>query len=95
MATHEEILAAPIKKHGDFNKRFDIEGNYQLIFKDGNKVNFISGTDPPESFVLQRYKDLSGFGLSRIVLYLSPNSHFTDSDNESAEENTASYLANQ
>ena len=87
LATHEEILAAAIKKHGDFNKRFDIEGNYQLVFKDGTKVNFIPGTDPPESFVLQRYKDLSGFGFSRIVLYLSPKSHFTDSDNESAEEN--------
>ena len=87
LVTHEEILAAAIKKHGDFNKRFDIEGNYQLVFKDGTKVNFIPGTDPPESFVLQRYNDLSGFGFSRIVLYLSPKSHFTDSDNESAEEN--------
>ena len=68
LATHEEILAAAIKKHGDFNKRFYIEGNYQLVFKDGTKVNFIPGTDPPESFVLQRYKDLSGFGFSCIVL---------------------------
>ena len=87
LATHEEILAAAIKKHGDFNKRFDIEGDYQLVFKDGTKVNFIPGTDPPKSFVLQRYKDLSGFGFSRIVLYLSPKSHFTDSDTESAKEN--------
>ena len=89
LATHDEILAAAIKKHGDFNKRFDSEGNYQLVFKDGRRVNFIPGTDPPESFVLQplRYKELSGFGFSRIALYLFPDSHSTDSDNESAEEN--------
>ena len=87
MATHEEILAEAIKKHGDFNKCLESERNYQQVFKDGTKVNFIPGTDRPESFVLQRYKDLSGFGFSRIVLYFSPNSHSTDSDNESAEVN--------
>ena len=27
LATHEEILAAAIKKHGDFKKRYDSEGN--------------------------------------------------------------------
>ena len=37
--------------------------------------------------LLQRYKELSGFGFSRIALYLFPDSHSTDSDNESAEEN--------
>ena len=74
MATHEEILPAAIKKHGDFNKCFESERNYQLVFKDGTKVNFIPGTDRPESFLLQCYKDLSGFGLSCIVLYFSPNS---------------------
>lgn len=88
LATHDEILAAAIKKHADFNKRFDSALNYQLVFKDGSKANFIPGTDPPESFILQLYKELSGFGFSRIVLYLSPDSHSTDtSDNESAEEN--------
>ena len=50
LATHDEILAAAKKKHGAFNKRFDREGNYQLVFKDGRRVNFIPGTDPPESF---------------------------------------------
>ena len=49
LATHDKILAAAIKK-GDFNKRFDSEGNYQLFFKDGRRINFIPGTDPPESF---------------------------------------------
>lgn len=88
LATHDEILAAAIKKHGDFNKRFDSESTYQLIFKDGSNVNFIPGTDPPESFTLQRYKELSGFGFSRIVLYLSPDSHDPDmTDNESEVDN--------
>jgi hypothetical protein len=93
LATHDEILAAAIKKHGDFNKRFDSESNYQLIFKDGSNVNFIPGTDPPESFTLQRYKELSGFGFSRIVLYLSPDNHEPDNhdpdmiDTGSEEEN--------
>jgi hypothetical protein len=93
LATHDEILAAAIKKHDDFNKRFDSESNYQLIFKDGSNVNFIPGTDPPESFTLQRYKELSGFGFSRIVLYLSPDNHEPDDhdpdmiDTGSEEEN--------
>ena len=71
LATHDEILAAAIKKHGDFNKCFDNEGNYQPVFRDGRRVNFIPGTDPPESFVLQWYKELLGFGFSHVVFAFS------------------------
>ena len=86
LATYDEIVVAAIKKHSDLNKRFDCATNYQLVFKDGSKVNFIPGTDPPESFVLQRYKELSGFGFSRIVLYLSPVSYLSDISDESPDE---------
>jgi hypothetical protein len=99
LATQDEILATAIKKHGDFNKRFDSEANYQLIFKDGSNVNFIPGTDPPESFTLQRYKDLSGFGFSHIVLCLSAarNDDAYVIDNESEDNDflpPATWLTN-
>ena len=65
-------LAAATKKHGDFNRRFENDNgsNYMLAFKDGGDIEFIPGTDPPEPFTLQRYKEVSGFGYSRIYLYL-------------------------
>ncbi|XP_028408712.1 G2/M phase-specific E3 ubiquitin-protein ligase-like [Dendronephthya gigantea] len=86
MAMYDEILAAAIKKHRDFNKRFDSESNYQLVFKDGGDATTIPGTDPVESFTLQRYKELSGFGFSRIVLYLSREADNHDLDMFEDEE---------
>jgi hypothetical protein len=44
--------------------------NYMLVFKDVGDIEFIPGTDPPEPFTLQRYEEVSGFGYSRIYLYL-------------------------
>ena len=43
-----------------------------LVFKDGGDIEFIPSTDPPEPFTLQRYKEVSGFGYSRIYLYILP-----------------------
>ena len=73
-ASAHTILAAATKKHGDFNRRFENDNgsNYMLAFKDGGDIEFIPGTDPPEPFTLQRYKEVSGFGYSRIYLYLLP-----------------------
>ncbi|CAB3985607.1 G2 M phase-specific E3 ubiquitin- ligase-like isoform X2 [Paramuricea clavata] len=50
----------------------DNGNNYMLVFKDGGDIEFIPGTDPPEPFTLQRYTEVSGFGYSRIYLYLLP-----------------------
>ena len=66
------IFATAVKKHGDFNRRFDTASNYMLVFKDGGIIKFIRGTDQPEPFNLQRYKEVSGFGFCRIYLYLLP-----------------------
>ena len=54
------------------NLENDNGSNYMLVFKDGGDIEFIPGTDPPEPFTLQRYKEVSGFGYSRIYLYLLP-----------------------
>jgi hypothetical protein len=81
-ASADTILAAATKKHGDFNRRFENDNgsNYMLAFKDGGDIEFIPGTDPPEPFTLQRYKEVSGFGYSRIYLYLLPIFHEADPD---------------
>ena len=71
------ILTAAIKKHSDFNKRFDNGENYAPVFKDSSCVEFIPGTDPPELFTLERYKEVSGYGYSQIFLYLSPDINAT------------------
>ena len=73
-ASAHTILAAATKKHGDLNRRVENDNgrNYMLVFKDGGDIEFIPGTDPPEPFTLQRYKEVSGFGYSRIYLYLVP-----------------------
>lgn len=84
LATAEEIQAAAKQKHFNFNKRFNSEANYHLVFRDGSKVEFIPGTDPPETFTLDRYKEVSGFSFARIVLYLLQDT--SDLDCESDEE---------
>lgn len=68
----EAILKAAIEKHATFNKRFNPRLNYTLVFKDGSEVATTPGTSPAEPFTLGRYKEVSGFGYSRITLYLVP-----------------------
>ena len=68
----EAILKAAVEKHATFNKRFNSTLNYTLVFKDGSEVATVPGTTPEESFTLGRYKEVSGFGYSRITLYLVP-----------------------
>ena len=85
-STADVILAAAMKTHSDFNKRFDDGGNYALVFKDGSCVEFIPGTDPPELFTLERYKEVSGYGYSRIFLYLSPDINATESISSGGSE---------
>lgn len=67
-STAVDILASAKKKHRDFNKRFNGGSDYSLVFKDGSEVKNVPGTE--ESFTLQRYKEESGLGYSRITLYL-------------------------
>ena len=71
-ATPNEILEAAVSKHSTFNKRFDNKMKYRLLFRDGSAVKSIPGTSPEEPFTLKRYKEESGFGYSRITLYLQP-----------------------
>lgn len=71
-ASAAEILRAAIKRHTDWNKKFDSRSEYLLVHKDGSEVKYIPGTDPAESFSLQRYKEECGFGYARIDLFLLP-----------------------
>ena len=76
-ASADDIRTAAVKKHTDFNQRFDDKATYKLVFRDGKEVKFIPGTDE-EPFVLRRYKEESGFGYARIVLFLAALEHESD-----------------
>ena len=69
-ATPEAIIEAAVTKHIAFNKRFNGDHTYRLVYRDGTKVRYIPGTNPPEAFVLMRYKEASGFGYSKIAFFL-------------------------
>ena len=71
-STADEILKAGIEKHTLFNKLFNLNVKYKLVFKDGSDASNIPGTNPQESFTLSRYKAVSGFSYSKIKLFLIP-----------------------
>lgn len=71
-ATPDEIVQAAVAKHTAFNKRFQHDANYRLTFKDGTEVRFVPGISPAEPFTLKRYKDESGYGYSKITLFIRP-----------------------
>ena len=60
-ATDKDILVAGIAKNSAFNKRFDGKAEYRFVLK---------------PFTLNRYKEQSGFGYSRIVFYLLPTERY-------------------
>ncbi|CAB3978714.1 Hypothetical predicted protein [Paramuricea clavata] len=71
-ATANDILEAAIQKHSIFNKLYNSKLKNKLVFKDGSEVSNIPGGDPEESFVLFKYKELSGFSYGKIKLFLIP-----------------------
>ena len=88
-ATPKEILEAAVGKHSAFNKRFDPKIKYHLLFRDGSEVQNIPGISPEEPFTLKRYKEASGFGYSRITLYLHPVGDFIEILQEIIESDTS------
>lgn len=72
-STSEMIRNAAVQKQAAFNKRFNPKHEHSLVFKDGSEVVSVPGTEPPEPFTLGRYKEVSGYGYSRITLYLVPS----------------------
>ena len=77
-AMPEAIVEAAMTKHVAFNKRFNGDLTYCLVYRDGTKVRFIPGTNPPEPFVLMRYKEASGFGYSKIAFFLEVQNVLAD-----------------
>jgi hypothetical protein len=77
-ATPVAIIEAAVTKHVAFNKRFNGDLTYRLVYRDGTKVRYIPGTNPPEPFVLMRYKQASGFGYSKITFFLEVRNVIAD-----------------
>jgi hypothetical protein len=75
-ATADQIREAAEAKHKSFNRKFNAKKMYKLVFRDGGEVRAVPGTNPEEPFTLQRYKEESGFGYARIVLYLMEKGNF-------------------
>ena len=69
-ATPAAVVEAAVAKQNAFNKRFNGNLNYRLVFRDGSQAISIPGTNPPEPFTLMRYKEASGFGSSKITFFL-------------------------
>ena len=91
-ATPAAVVEAAVAKQNAFNKRFNGNLNYRLVFRDGSQAISIPGTNPPEPFTLMRYKEASGFGSSKITFFLRVRDVVADleeaieSDSNSDEE---------
>lgn len=73
-ATRDDILKAAVEKHTLFNKLFNSNVKYKLVFRDGSDASKIPDSDSEESFTLSRYKAVSGFSYGKIKLFLIPES---------------------
>ncbi|CAB3985842.1 Hypothetical predicted protein [Paramuricea clavata] len=50
----------------------------KTVYRDGTKLCYIPGTNPPEPFVLMRYKEASGLGYSKITFFLEVRNVIAD-----------------
>nr|XP_023695653.1 G2/M phase-specific E3 ubiquitin-protein ligase-like isoform X2 [Paramormyrops kingsleyae] len=73
----EQILAASVKKHKDFNQDMEDEP-YVLLYPDAREVSTVPGTNSP--FTVKEYKDALGKPYQRITLYICSHEDFFNTD---------------
>ena len=62
------ILSTAVKKYGDFEKSFNKDREYVLLYPDDSEVITVPGTT--ELFTLGQYKRALGKPYSRIALFI-------------------------
>ena len=67
-----EAREKALKKWEDYDRSFDRDRGYALVFQDGKLATEIPGST--EEFTLRKYKEVLGKSYSRISLYLFPSS---------------------
>ena len=67
---YDTVLDAALKKRGDYDKMFDLERAYKLVYPDGQSAQTIPGAI--QRFTLVKYKEGLGKSYGRITLYLCP-----------------------
>ena len=65
---YDTVLEAALKKCGDYNKTFDCERAYKLVYPDGQSAQTIPGSI--QRFTLVKYKEGLGKSYERLTLYL-------------------------
>ena len=68
------ILSTAVKKYGDFEKSFNKDREYVLLYPDGSEVVTVPGTTEP--FTLGQYKRALGKPYSRITLFICTKTDF-------------------
>lgn len=69
-ANYDTLLESALKKRADYDKTFDCERAYKLVYPDGQSAQTIPGAI--ELFTLVKYKEGLGKSYGRITLYLCP-----------------------
>ena len=69
-ADYKTLLEAALKKRCDYDKTFDSERQYKLVYPDGQSAQTIPGC--VQAFTLERYKNGLGKSYGRLSLYLCP-----------------------
>ena len=93
---YDAVLEAPMKERGDYDKTFDCEHAYKLVYPDGQSAQTIPGSI--QRFTLVKYKGL-GKSYGRLTLYLCPMFPLSSNVNldeqfsyESESEGSAQYF---
>ena len=79
-AGYARILSKGMEKWAAFDRKFDPEEDYMLLFEDGSHAVYLPGQE--EDFELEKYKTELGKDYKRITMYLC-----TTADFEMSEDN--------
>ena len=86
-AAHFQVLEKAVAKWAAFDRNFDSEKDYVLLYEDGSSALFMPG-EKKEFFELQKYKDALGKDYKRITLFLCLSQHYYEAEGITSTEKT-------
>lgn len=85
-ATYAQILEKGVEKWKVFDRKFNGEDSYALLYEDGSYARFMPGSFK-DFFNLEKYKAELGKDFKRITLYLCANSDLELSEQNPSQDN--------
>ena len=88
-AGYARILSKGMEKWAAFDRKFDPEEDYVLLFEDGSHAVYLPGQE--EDFQLEKYKTELGKDYKRITMYLCTTADFEMSEDNNPTNSELSF----